>query len=61
MAEPKPTAVFDGRKYVLERSLFGDLALVKAKRADKMGNLQFSGSAGNFNADMATAARVVVA
>lgn len=40
-SEPKPTAVFDNRKYVMEKSIFGDFALVKAKRADKMGNLQF--------------------
>jgi 3-oxoacid CoA-transferase len=60
-SEPKPTATFDGKKYVMERSLFADFALVKAKRADKMGNLQFEKTERNFNADMATAARCVIA
>jgi len=32
---------FDGKKYLMEKSIFGDFALVKAKRADRMGNLQF--------------------
>lgn len=60
-SEPKPTAVFNNRKYVMERSLFGDFALVKAKRADRMGNLQFEKTERNFNADMATAAHCVIA
>lgn len=45
----------------MEKSIFGDFALVKAKRADKMGNLQFEKTERNFNADMATAARCVIA
>ena len=60
-SEPRPSAVFNGRKYILETSLFADYALVKAKRADKLGNLQFEKSERNFNADMATAARCVIA
>ena len=58
---PKPTALFNGRKYVMEQSFFGDFALVKAKRADRMGNLQFEKTERNFNADMATAAKCVIA
>jgi len=52
---------FDGKRYLLERSIVGDFALVKAKRADKMGNLQFEKTERNFNADMATAAKCVIA
>lgn len=45
----------------MEKSIFGDFALVKAKRADRMGNLQFEKAERNFNADMATAAKCVIA
>lgn len=61
MSEPKPTSVFNGKKYIMEKSLFADFALIKAKRADKMGNLEFADAGRNFNADMATAANIVVA
>ena len=53
--------MFNGKKYILEKSIYGDFALVKAKKADKLGNLQFEKSERNFNADMATAARCVIA
>lgn len=49
------------REYVLETGLFADLALVKAWRADPMGNLQYRKTARNFNPMMATAARFVIA
>ncbi len=39
VAGPKPTKVFNGRKFLEEESLFADFAFVKAKRADTMGNL----------------------
>lgn len=52
---------FNGRQYIMEESLFGDFALVKAWKADKKGNLIFRKTAQNFNPDMATAAKVVVA
>lgn len=60
-SQPKLTMIFGGKRYIMERSLFGDFALVKAKRADKMGNLQFEKTERNFNADMATAAKCVIA
>lgn len=44
VSEPRPSAEFNGKRYILENSLFGDFALVKAKKADKMGNLQFEKS-----------------
>jgi 3-oxoacid CoA-transferase len=39
VTSPKPTKVFNGVKYLEEESIFGDFALVRAKRADTMGNL----------------------
>ena len=61
VAEGKPTAEFDGRQYVLERSLTADFALVKAWKADTMGNLVYRKTAMNFNPMMATAGRMTVA
>ncbi|MEJ5272984.1 MAG: CoA transferase subunit A [Spirochaetota bacterium] len=51
----------EGKKYLLELPLFADFALLKAKKADKAGNLIYSKSARNFNPIMATAAKVVIA
>jgi 3-oxoacid CoA-transferase subunit A len=49
---------FDGRRYLLERALHGDVALVRAQIADRFGNLRFWRTARNFNPVMATAARL---
>ncbi|HEY0179311.1 MAG TPA: CoA transferase subunit A [Dokdonella sp.] len=61
VAEGKELREFDGRTYVMERSLFADLALVKAWRADPAGNLVFRKTARNFNQPMATASYHTVA
>jgi 3-oxoacid CoA-transferase subunit A len=61
VAEGKPTARFDGRDYVLERSLKADFALVKAWKADWFGNLIYRNTARNFNPEVATAGRITVA
>ncbi len=61
VAEGKDIRWFDGRAYVMERSLFADYAIVKAQKADRLGNLVFNKTARNFNAMMATAARVTIA
>ena len=61
LAADKTQADFDGRTYVLERALRGDVALVRARRADRYGNLVYHGTARNFNPVMATAAGLVVA
>ena len=45
----------------MEPSIFGDYALIKAKKADKLGNLMFNKTSRNFNADMCTAAKCVIA
>jgi len=60
VAEGKETKKFDGEDYVMERGLVGDLALIKAWKGDKSGNLVFRKAARNFNPIMATAARVCV-
>ena len=49
------------RVFLLELPLPGDVAILKARRADKAGNLQYSKTARNFNPLMATACAVVVA
>lgn len=49
------------RSYILESALTGDFALVKAWKGDRFGNLVFRKTARNFNAVMATAARVTIA
>src|SRR4051812_24343205 len=61
VAEGKDTRWFDGRPYVLERSLVADFAIVKAWKGDTLGNLVYRETARNFNAMMATAARVTIA
>ena len=58
---PKETRVIDGRPYVLEYPIHGDVALVKAERGDRWGNLTYRMAARNFGPVMATAARFTVA
>jgi 3-oxoacid CoA-transferase A subunit len=57
----KEVREFDGRRYVLERGLKPDYALVKALRADKLGNLFYRNTARAFNPPMAMAARITIA
>src|SRR5687768_17617622 len=61
IAEGKETKEYNGRHYVLEESLTADIALVKAHKADKSGNLVFRMTARNFNPMMATAGKVTIA
>ena len=61
VAEGKPTAVFDGETYLMERGIVADLALVHAYMGDTEGNLVYRRTARNFNPMMATAAKVTVA
>lgn len=61
LAEGKETREIDGRTYVLEYPIRGDLALIGAHRADRAGNLVYRKTARNFGPVMATAATVVVA
>lgn len=61
VAEGKETREIDGRNYVLETSLTADFSLVKAWKADTMGNLIYRKTAMNFNPMIATAGKVTVA
>jgi 3-oxoacid CoA-transferase A subunit len=61
VADGKDVREFDGRKYVLERSLRADFALVKAWKGDAMGNLVFRKTSRNFNPVCATAGRITIA
>lgn len=60
IAEGKEVRVFDGKEYILEHSLTADVALIKAYKADKAGNLIFRKTARNFNPDVATAGKICV-
>ncbi len=61
IAEGKPEAEFDGVRAILERGIVADLALVRAHRADREGNLVYRRTARNFNPLVATAGRITVA
>lgn len=61
VAEGKEIREFDGEQYVMERSLTADVALVKAYKADKAGNLIYRRTARNFNPMCAMAGKVTVA
>lgn len=61
VAEGKELREFDGHTYVMERSLTADLALVKAWKADRAGNLVFRKTSRNFNPMVASAGRITVA
>ncbi|MFY3791608.1 CoA transferase subunit A [Ureibacillus sp. MALMAid1270] len=61
IAEGKEVKVFDGREYLLERAIVGDFALVKAWKADKLGNLVFRKTSRNFNPIAAMAGKITIA
>ena len=61
VAEGKETRELDGKRYVLERGLTADFALVKAWKGDRWGNLVYRKTARNFNPMMATAGRITIA
>ena len=61
VAEGKEVREFDGRRYVMERGLTGDYALVKAWKGDRFGNLVYRKTARNFNPMMAMARKVTIA
>lgn len=61
LAEGKERRTIDGRDYVLEYPIRGDVALIKAHRADTAGNLVYRKTARNFGPVMATAAATTIA
>ena len=60
VAEGKETREFDGKTYVMERALVPDIALAKAWKADRSGNLVFRRTARNFNPNVAMAGRITI-
>lgn len=61
LSRGKETREIDGKHYVLEYPIHGDLALIKAESGDRWGNLRYRKAARNFGPVMATAARKTVA
>lgn len=61
VAEGKEVREFEGKEFILEKSLTADVALVKAYKADKAGNLVFRKTARNFNPECAMAGNITVA
>ena len=61
IAEGKDVREFDGEKYIMERGLVADLAVVHAWKGDTEGNLVYRKTARNFNPMMATAGKITVA
>ncbi|MEY3970891.1 MAG: hypothetical protein RLZZ80_589 [Pseudomonadota bacterium] len=60
VADGKEIREFDGQQYVMERSLFADIALVKAWKADKAGNLVYRYTSRNFNPNVAMASHMTI-
>jgi 3-oxoacid CoA-transferase subunit A len=61
IAEGKPHQEFDGETFILERGIRADVALVKAWKADRLGNLIYRKTARNFNPMIATCGKITVA
>jgi 3-oxoacid CoA-transferase subunit A/3-oxoadipate CoA-transferase alpha subunit len=61
LAEGKEQREIDGLQYLFQLPLKADVALIRAAKADLAGNLVYARTARNFNPDMATAARTVIA
>jgi 3-oxoadipate CoA-transferase alpha subunit len=61
LAEGKETRMIDGRNYVLEMPLHADVALIKAEKGDRWGNLTYRKAARNFGPIMAMAAKTTIA
>ncbi len=60
LAMGKESREFDGRHYVMEKAIQGDVALVEAWEADRWGNLTFRSSGRNFNPVMAMAGKLTI-
>lgn len=61
IAEGKEVKVFDGKEYILEQGIVADFALVKAWKADKLGNLIYRKTSRNFNPLAAMAGKITIA
>lgn len=60
LARDKEIKVIDNEPYLFQKALKADVALIKAWKADKLGNIVYYKTAQNFNVDMATAAETVI-
>jgi len=61
IAEGKEVKTFDGKEYILEEGIAADFALVKAWKADKLGNLVYRKTSRNFNPLAAMAGKITIA
>ncbi|KAI8613490.1 3-oxoacid CoA transferase 1 [Chytriomyces sp. MP71] len=61
LSNPREVRTFNGRDYIMEEAIVGDFSLVKAWKADALGNLVFRNTACNFNAPMAKAGKITIA
>ncbi len=61
IAEGRETREFHGKKFLLEEALTADFSLIKAWKADKMGNVIYRKTAQNFNPMMAAAGKITIA
>ncbi|KAM0211452.1 hypothetical protein ACHAPA_008613 [Fusarium lateritium] len=60
LSPKKETRVFGGKQYIMEEAIFGDVALVKVNKADRLGNCQFRRAQNNFNEAMGKNAQYTV-
>ena len=60
-SSPRETKTFNGATYLMEEAINADFSIVKAWRGDERGNLQFRGTARNFNPDCAKAGKICIA
>lgn len=61
LSEGKEEREIDGERYIFEKAIKGDVAIIKAAKADRLGNLVYYTTARNFNPMMATAGKIVIA
>ncbi|KIW84764.1 hypothetical protein Z517_00152 [Fonsecaea pedrosoi CBS 271.37] len=60
MSKPRETRSFRGKDYLLEESIFGDVALIRVDKADRMGNCRFRKAQNNFNEAMGKNAKLTI-
>jgi hypothetical protein len=60
IAPPKETREFNGKSYVMEEAIFGDVAFVKVAKADRLGNCTFRKAQNNFNEAMGKNAKMTI-
>ncbi|GKU05527.1 unnamed protein product [Fusarium langsethiae] len=60
MSKPRETRKFNGKNYVMEESLFGDVAFVRVNKADRLGNCTFRKAQNNFNEAMGKNAKLTI-